>query len=242
MRLPLPRLTYANVVSTAALIAVLGGGAIAVSVAQTSAQEIAVCVKSRGAGKGTVRVLSKPTTACKKTERKLRWNSRGPAGPQGLAGATGPAGRDATASGSGGTPAGMVAFFDAASCPSGWSEHAAARGRYVVGLNPGGALGGTGGSPLGDREDRAAGQHGHTIQDPGHSHAVWQVGYRLRVPGTNSLAGNTGFPQTLLPPAEGDNAVRNPIQLGTTGITVNPNSAPAGTNAPYVQLLACRKD
>lgn len=52
-------------------------------------------------------------------------------------------------------PAGAAAFFSTPGCPAGWSELTAARGRAVVGLVPGGTLGGTAGQALSDLEDRA---------------------------------------------------------------------------------------
>jgi len=57
-------------------------------------------------------------------------------------------------------PAGAVAFFDLAACPSGWSELVEARGRTIVGVQPGGTLGGTEGSPLSDLAGRA---HAHSF-------------------------------------------------------------------------------
>jgi hypothetical protein len=66
-----------------------------------------------------------------------------------------------TASGLG-VPSGAVMFFDLPSCPSGWTELAAARGRAIVGLPSGGASLGTVGTPLTNLEDRA---HAHTV-DP----------------------------------------------------------------------------
>ena len=45
-------------------------------------------------------------------------------------------------------PAGTVAYFNRASCPSGWSALASAQGRFLVGLPAGGTLAGTVGSAL----------------------------------------------------------------------------------------------
>src|SRR5215207_3856032 len=95
--------SYANVVATAALIAALGGTAIAssdggtatVNAAATAPKNITACSVKKGAKKGQLRIASK----CKKTETKLTWNSAS-------------------------TDAGVVAFFDRATCPSGWTAHA----------------------------------------------------------------------------------------------------------------------
>lgn len=132
------------------------------------------------------------------------------------------------------TPAGMVAYFNLAACPTGWTEYTAARGLYIVGLPSGGTLAGkpAAQTALTDKENRPAGEHTHgatsVVTDPGHVHAYDQVG------GSNPLytAGNTGSLASVNTASQ------------TTGITVattvaNNAGATAGTNAPYIQLLAC---
>jgi hypothetical protein len=213
-----PRLTYANVVSTLCLVLLLGGGALATAQQMTSQSgEISACYRTKGKAKGAVRLV-KAGAKCKKREKKLTWNQRGLAGADAVA------------------PGGAIAFFDLAACPAGWSPYAAAQGRYVVGTVPGGAPGATVGTALGDQENRATGQHAHGITDPGHAHAVAVdpilVGGNVtarRVQGTSHL---TGTAQNIA----------NAGLAATTGITVNPAGDVAGTNAPYLQLLACRKD
>ncbi len=69
-------------------------------------------------------------------------------------------------------PPGAVMFFNASACPEGWSELTNARGRVVVGLPGGGTLGATVGTALGAQENRAVGQHDHTVSNDDHSHAV----------------------------------------------------------------------
>ena len=74
-------------------------------------------------------------------------------------------------------PPRAVMSFDLASCPSGWSEYTNANGRAVVGLQPGGTLGSTIGSPLTNLESRT---HSHAVdpdpaptsQEGEHSH-IW---------------------------------------------------------------------
>ena len=124
-------------------------------------------------------------------------------------------------------PSGAVMFFNLSSCPSGWTELTPARGRYLVGLPASGTLAATDGTPLSDKEDRPAGQHAHTVIDPGHSHsyvnnAVWQyycgANYCQTQYGNSATTGSS-----------------------TTGITVDNFGTVAGTNAPYLQLLVCQK-
>src|SRR5690606_18930437 len=64
-------------------------------------------------------------------------------------------------------PSGTVAFFAAEACPAGWSEYAAANGRYVVAVTGGGTAGATvGADAMDDREDAS---HTHSID---HNH-IW---------------------------------------------------------------------
>lgn len=57
-------------------------------------------------------------------------------------------------------PAGAIVFMNVASCPDGWTEPFALRGRIVVGVTTNNAVGDTHGDPLESQEDR---QHGHAV-------------------------------------------------------------------------------
>ena len=70
----------------------------------------------------------------------------------------------------GGIPSGAVIFVTTESCPTGFSEYAAARGRYLVGLAAGGTGGATVGAALTAAENRAVGGHSHGFTGAGHSH------------------------------------------------------------------------
>jgi hypothetical protein len=87
------RLTFANVVSAAALFISLGGGAYAATSSFIRSDgTIRACV----AKSGSVRVLT-AKQSCKKRETPIAWNRSGPVGktgPAGPAGAQGAAGRD----------------------------------------------------------------------------------------------------------------------------------------------------
>jgi hypothetical protein len=236
-----PRPTYANVVSTVCLILVLGGSAVAADsltgAGSSSSQQVYVCVKKSGKTKGQMRVVA-AKTKCKRTERKLSWAAQGPAGPTGP---SGPAG--GSAAGASGVPSGAVDFYALSQCPAGWSPYEPARGRYVVGVNGGGNVEGAVGTALGDGENRAVGQHDHGVNDPGHRHRVLQASPILvggnvvptRLMGTTSSSQLTALPDN---PA----ALQQALSNETTGITLDPAGSVPGTNAPYVQLLACRKD
>ena len=224
-----PRLNYANVVATLCLVALIGAGAVA-AIAQTGSKTMAACYKTKGKTKGTMRYVTSASAKCKKGEKKITWNQTGPQGPAGTAGARG---ADAVA------PGGAVMFFDLAACPAGWTAFDAARGRTLVGLNNGGTRGGTAGTPLGDLEDRAVGQHAHGITDPGHGHSLRGHNGSLRVPGIAISVAGRSLIDTVVPPSNG---VLTGVVPATTGVTVDPSGSVPGTNAPYVQLLACRKD
>lgn len=79
-------------------------------------------------------------------------------------------------------PTGSIWFFNLTSCPSGWSEATAGRGRALVGLPSAGTLAGTAGSALtnlGTRTVTSVASHTHAV-DPAstttsadaHTHAV----------------------------------------------------------------------
>jgi hypothetical protein len=136
----------------------------------------------------------------------------------------------ATTAGPGPVPHDGIVFFKKHSCPSGWTAFRQARGRYIVGLNPGGILNSTVGAALSDRENRATGAHTH----PG--------------PASSNQWGYDKTPEDMTKPRRPlfgfrpDDAF-DPSSNGTAvvGTVPAPTGSVAGTNAPYVQLLACKK-
>lgn len=123
-------------------------------------------------------------------------------------------------------PSAAVMYFNSASCPSGWTEFTAARGFYLVGLPSGGTLNAVVGTALTDMENRAVGQHTHTVTDPGHLHT--------------SARSGTGGNGNMTPIAGG--SASGSTGSSTTGVTVNNSGIVAGTVAPYVQLIVCKKN
>jgi hypothetical protein len=231
----MPRVTYPNVAATVCLVTVAGAvtasafGAFDRAVAPGT---ITACAAKKGTKKGLLRLAS----TCKKGERKVTWNVKGQTGPQGFPGAPGQpgangqpgaAGVDATA------PAGAVMYFDLAACPSGWSDFAAGRGRYLVGMPVGGTPGAAVGTALSDQENRPTGQHTHAVIDPGHVHAVGYDTEQLANTG-NTIGGTRMF--------GGSNSASENSDLAFTGISIANAGAVPGTNAPYLQLVACRKN
>lgn len=232
------RPSYANVASTAALFAALGGTAIASSAGSgdapaTHAQAtntINACTAKKGSKKGLLRVAK----VCKKSETKVSWSITGPQGAAGAPGAQGPAG----SAGAGGTsayvPAGAVSFFDLPNCPEGWDPYTTGHGRYLVGTPSGGTTGAATGTALTAGENRPVGAHSHGVNDPGHTHNA--------VAGNTIVAGNVPFVRFQ---SNGSAAAGSAGTLTTasktTGITVAAAGGVAGTPAPYVQLLVCKK-
>jgi len=127
-------------------------------------------------------------------------------------------------------PSGIVLFFNLSSCPAGWSELTSARGRYIVGLPSGGTLAGTAGTALSNQENRATGQHSHTVDDPGHSHYVFH----------NPGIGLAGLDYDAGSNIDFDNPVESDSSY--TEISIDNFGSVAGTNAPHIQLLVCEKD
>ena len=126
-------------------------------------------------------------------------------------------------------PSGAVMFFTLSSCPSGWSALGAAQGRYLVGLPAGGTLGGTEGTPLTNLENRSTGSHVHGVVNLVHTHDV-----------TYSVNSGSG---PLIP--DGGYYKSGSLDIVTSPPTYTvqpPTGSVAGTNAPYLQLLVCRKD
>ena len=124
-------------------------------------------------------------------------------------------------------------LFNLAACPAGWAELVLARGRYFVGLPPGGNLALQVGTALANGENRPTGVHSHAVIDPGHSHTTFiGVGASPR-PGPDQVL-NAVNPTGGLRPYDSDTRA--------TGISIAPAGVGAGTNAPYLQLLACQKN
>ncbi len=140
----------------------------------------------------------------------------------GLQGPQGPQGK-------GPIPSGGVLAFNRTSCPVGWTKDIAgspspysgttggSEGRYIVGLRPGGTLGATVGTPLTDGQNVPTGAHTHT-------YAYW------RSVATGIVTNNDALPGSQM--ASVPAAETRDVDGG----------AKPGTNAPYIQLLYCRKN
>ncbi len=130
-------------------------------------------------------------------------------------------------------PSGTIILMPG-SCPDGFIEYTAARGRYVVGLPLDGTIGATVGAALSDQENRPVGQHSHSINDPAHKHNI----YGYVDPGTVT---NPRFPQASTGGWTGGDGGKFGISYSSTGITIHNAGDVFGTNAPYIQLMFCQK-
>lgn len=143
----------------------------------------------------------------------------------------------------GGVVQGMVISVDAASCPDGWQELTAARGRYLVARPAGGTTGGLVGTPLTNLENRPIGAHTHTlpaIAQHAHKNSQNRQFYYM----TNS--GNLGISAVKrllqINPHVVQKASASYVTASSfTGVSISPAGTGDGTNAPYVQRLICVK-
>jgi len=146
-------------------------------------------------------------------------------------------------------PSNLIAFFNRERCPDGWEEISSLAGRYVVGANADGAtIGKTVGQALLPQENRWVSKHNHGIDDAGkHSHKLHAGGkhdHNFRAPrhytsetGGHARAKDDGKDTT-------EEAGNHTHQLGDAGNhrhLIHDAGSIDGTNAPYIQLLACRK-
>lgn len=136
-------------------------------------------------------------------------------------------------------PTDVVLYSTSGACPAGWTEYTTARGRYVVGLPSGGTLEGTAGTALSNVENRSVGQHTHVqnahnhTQNP-HSHALSGTGNDTGL--VDSQADADVVDDTGTKATNAQTATNN----STVAVNQNEGSV-AGTNLPYVQLIACLK-
>lgn len=136
-------------------------------------------------------------------------------------------------------PPGAVMFFNLTSCPEGWSELTAARGRYLVGLPDGGALLSTVGTSLSDQEERPAGTHYHSLM---HNLLPTFLSGDLAA----TLLTDGGHDSEVRT-QQGDvnflfHAAKGPLQNNDQNRLRDDTALKVGTNAPFIQLLVCQKD
>ncbi|MCI5149246.1 MAG: hypothetical protein D3916_07655 [Candidatus Electrothrix sp. MAN1_4] len=148
------------------------------------------------------------------------------------------------------TPKNIVGMFYQESCPEGWEEVSNMNGRYIVGVTSNGArIGETIGTPLKPQENRVVGKHGHPLGTTGnHTHSVANAGNHAHsFSGARDYTSGAGDHDRAKPTGASrstNRAGNHSHGLGTSGQHTHSLSDAGnveGTNAPYIQLLACRK-
>lgn len=137
-------------------------------------------------------------------------------------------------------PKGTVIFMQTTSCPAGFLEMIAARGRYIVGVGAGGEVGGQIGAPLRNKERRnVVAYHTHTI-DPAqlaHTHPVNASKLNYYVD-ANGAAEGAHLPISEVPNSGPAAFEKTLPETYATGLQIDNDAA---INAPYIQLLSCVK-
>jgi hypothetical protein len=145
-------------------------------------------------------------------------------------------------------PSGVILHVDAANCPTGWTAYAAAEGRYIVSKIPSATSGLTAGTAFtASQENRATGVHSHTNSQAATTQAAHAHNLNTRLTGGSNTGTNRidGLLAGLITQfwdsgtIDGTSLATPTITNGA--ITIDPSAGTAGTNAPYIQLLACKK-
>lgn len=123
-------------------------------------------------------------------------------------------------------PSGTIAYFDRDKCDAGWHSVTKLVGFYVVGAPEGSPdIGQRIGTKLDPNESRPAGAHVHYFED---YFTGPQPQGGIAAPGGNDQYDNRN--------------VKGKWTQETKAQSDTKSKLPEGTNAPYVQLLACAKD
>ena len=138
------------------------------------------------------------------------------------------------------TPAGTIAYFDLTTCPTGWSEVPSAKGRYLVGTQNSANKNLTVGQALGDGENRAIGQHNHSAWQDSHQHATYYEYNGGTTDGDNVVYAWWGWPHFLYGSSHGGGWTGSDWRQ--PGVYTSNAGSVAGTNAPYVEFLVCKKN
>lgn len=147
----------------------------------------------------------------------------------------------------GAIPSGGIIAVDVATCPSGYAEVTAARGRHLVGMPGAGTILGTVGTAMTDTQNlsvtptftgSALATHQHKMAW-GRDTATARDNFDYTRYGTSGTFTGLKDPSGAGAPGVSDEALSQGISGGTPAGT---NSAVTGGDvAPYIQILLCKK-
>lgn len=146
-------------------------------------------------------------------------------------------------------PTGNINYFNATSCPSGWTEYTATQGTYITGLLSGGTLHTLVGTALTNQENRSAAVTVSTAHTHGTPVADVVTGGAAAVLGESTGGEFTyirGADGTARQPGSASNSVAPGSYFGIAGQTTSAASSATSSgesvvSAPYAQLLVCQK-
>jgi hypothetical protein len=158
-----------------------------------------------------------------------------------------PAAAQVTIAGGGGVASGSILLIDAGSCPTGFTEVTAARGRFVVGTPNGGTVAGTAGSAMTDLQNPSVTPTFTGSALSTHQHAEsWaaQNGPRSAASEIYGLAAaqNVNWNELSVGATGVNNIAASLTSAVSAGTPAGTVSAVAGNSiAPYIQLVFCKK-
>jgi hypothetical protein len=136
-----------------------------------------------------------------------------------------------------------IVWFNTGSCPSGYSEVTAARGRIIVGLNPGGTNGATAGpaalSNLGTISVSSISPHVHSLSSLGSTAGAGDHAHNIPVTSPGAVS-NIGL-NTSTPSGSGQTDSVLDHSHSFSGTTASTGSASAEVTTPYIQYIVCKR-
>ncbi len=124
-------------------------------------------------------------------------------------------------------PQNTVSWFDLVKCPQGWTKFSSMDGRYIVSIGTGSTNISVGNSFTTDGEEREVGKHTHSITETEHAHIVESSDFKE----TDGVL----FDKTNSTPF-----TNRQTESSIVGMSVSQEGSTEGTNAPYINLLACQ--
>ncbi len=132
----------------------------------------------------------------------------------------------------GGATTNMISLFEGSSCPSGWSEYTAARGRVIVGLPSGGTAAGTVGNALTNLEDRTIATHQHELPISASANGWWRATGAVNPFGSTTTTRNDYYYD--------GSSTAGPMMTSTSALSGPAGGVSTSNIIPYIQLIYCK--